>query len=149
MKEETFNKIDSVYWNLEASKEKISYNTHCKEAQISKRSVSNYLKNREGRANITTTSGSGSGSGSAVAPSEFIANLAKLYCDFVELKDSNDIKLEEVCIIGGLIGCMVQECSNLHDIIELKNERLALQREIVRSVKNEIKQEGKIININR
>lgn len=159
MKEETFNKIDSVYRNLEASKGKISYNTLCKEAQTSMRSVSNYFKVREGRASLSSSTGSGTGTtgtGSAVAPSEFIANLSKLYGDLKKLKDSSDIKYEEVCIIGGLIGCIFEECSNLYDIVERKNKMLELQRELAREVmreikntKNEIKQEGKIININR
>ena len=59
MTQDTFNKIDSVYKQLEASKGKISYAILSKEAQTSKRNISEYFKIREGRGTGTTGAGTG------------------------------------------------------------------------------------------
>ena len=96
MTQDTFNKIDSVYKRLEASKGKISYAIICKEAKTSMRSVSEYFKVREGRISITATNGSGSAS---LYVNTFSSNLP---FDLESLKRLKELKEEELAIITDL-----------------------------------------------
>lgn len=67
MKQETFDKIDSIYKRLEASKGKISYAILCREANTSKRNISEYFKTKERRGTTgTSTAGTENGTASTI-----------------------------------------------------------------------------------